>query len=159
VSANQGVAKPILPPIFGAEELIERIRAISGLSERNSEDVVKDLLQRLGHHVNTIVFQRGRIDLCIVGKDKKVSAVLEVKRSIASDTERLKALRQAMDYSGQTGAPILVVTDGDRYEIYDRRKGLDFASMLCGRFQLTAFHPDNSRVLDLLKPDALGLAP
>ena len=30
-----------------------------------------------------------------------------------------------MDYADQTGAPMLVVTDADRYEIYDRRRGLD----------------------------------
>ncbi len=57
-----------------------------------------------------------------------------------------------MDYADQTGAPMLVVTDADRYEIYDRRRGLDFDTMLCGRFQLTQFEPAAGPVLDLLRP-------
>jgi len=57
-----------------------------------------------------------------------------------------------MDYSAQTGAPMLVITDADRYEIYDRRRGMDFDTMFCGRFQLTHFDPDTSPVLDLLRP-------
>jgi hypothetical protein len=39
-----------------------------------------------------------------------------------------------MDYASQTGALIVVVTDGDRFEIYDRRKGLHYDAMLCGAF-------------------------
>jgi len=47
---------------------------------------------------------------------------------------------------------MLVITDADRYEIYDRRRGMDFDTMFCGRFQLTHFDPDTSPVLDLLRP-------
>lgn len=56
-----------------------------------------------------------------------------------------------MDYACQTGAPFLVITDADRYKIYDRRRGLDFETMLCGRFQLTEFDPAANAVLDLLR--------
>ncbi len=116
------------------------------------EDVVKDLLIRLGHPINLIVFQRGRVDLSLQEGSGRIAAVFEVKRSIASESERAAARRQTMDYACQTGAPVLVITDADRYEIYDRRRGLDFDKMFCGRFQLTQFDPPSTAVLDLLRP-------
>jgi hypothetical protein len=63
------------------------------------EDVVKDLLIRLGHPINLIVFQRGRVDLSLHDGSVRPAVVFEVKRSIASEPERAAARRQAMDYS------------------------------------------------------------
>jgi hypothetical protein len=57
-----------------------------------------------------------------------------------------------MDYACQTGAPLLVITDADRYEIYDRRRGLDFEAMRCGSFQLTRFETAACSTLDLIRP-------
>ncbi len=142
----------ILPSIADAESLISRIRSVVGQPERNMEDVVKDLLVRLGHPDNLIVFQQGRIDLTLIDGSGKTAIVFEVKRSIGSGPERDRARRQAIDYACQTGAPLVVITDADRYEIYDRRRGLDFDAMLCGRFQLTQFDEASEAVLDLLKP-------
>ncbi len=59
----------------------------------------------------------GRVDLILHDGSGRVAAVFEVKRFIASESARAAARRQAMDYAGQTGAPMLVVTDADRYEI------------------------------------------
>jgi hypothetical protein len=144
----------ILPPIDGAEALLARIRLLPGLPERNHEDAVKDLLIRLGHGVSEIVFQVGRIDISVINRDKKSVAVIEVKRSIAKESELARARRQGMDYAGQKGAAVVVVTDGDRYEIYDRRK-LDYDAMFCGRFQLSAFQQEDCSALDLLRPSFL----
>ena len=55
----------ILPSISDADSFINRIRSIIGQPERNMEDAVKDLLVRLGHPPNRIVFQRGRVDLIL----------------------------------------------------------------------------------------------
>ena len=148
--------KPIvLPPIPDAEAFIERIRSLVGLPERNHEDVVKELLIRLGHDTSSIVFQKGRIDLCVLTQDRKAAAVFEAKRTIVVESERAGARRQGMDYAGQTGALIVVITDGDRYEIYDRRKGHDYDAMLCGKFQLTTFREGDAKALDLLRPEFL----
>lgn len=143
------------PPIPGAGEFLERIRSLVGLPERNHEDVVKELLVRLGHDNASIVFQRGRIDLCVLTKDRKTAAVFEVKRTIVVESERAAARRQGMDYAGQTGAIIVVITDGDRYEVYDRRKGHDYDAMQCGKFQLTAFRHTDTSALDVLRPEYL----
>ena len=145
----------VLPPIQDAESFIERIRSVAGLPERNHEDVVKELLILLGFEAGAIVFQKGRIDLCVLTRDRKTAAVFEVKRTIAVESDRMGARRQAMDYASQTGALVIVITDGDRYEIYDRRKGHDYDVMLCGRFQLTAFREADAPLLDLLRPDHL----
>jgi len=145
----------VLPPIPDAEALITRIRSLVGLPERNHEDVVKELLLRLGFDASEIVFQKGRIDLCVLTQEGKTAAVFEVKRTIAGESERAGARRQGMDYSSQTGALIIVVTDGDRFEIYDRRKGHDYNAMLCGSFKLTAFRDTDAKTLDLLRPDNL----
>ncbi|MCI0365517.1 MAG: hypothetical protein L0219_16765 [Phycisphaerales bacterium] len=145
----------ILPPVADAEVFVERIRSLVGLPERNHEDVVKDLLLRLGFDASSIVFQQGRIDVRVLTQDRKTAAVFEVKRTIVSESERAAARRQGMDYASQTGALIIVVTDGDRYEIYDRRRGHDYSAMLCGKFQLPAFRDSDATTLDLLRPDCL----
>jgi hypothetical protein len=148
--------KPKMPPIPDAEAFVARVRALGPLMERNHEDAVKDLLLMLGHAAGVVVFARGRIDVCVQNNAGAVVAVFEVKRSIANDSDRLQALRQANDYACQTGAEVFVVTDGDRYQIYDRRKGRSYDAMLCGRFQLTAFREGDENVLDLLRPGRLG---
>jgi predicted type IV restriction endonuclease len=98
-----------------------------------------------------IEFQRGRVDLILEDSSGKPAFVFEVKRSIASESERAKARRQGLDYACQTGARFIVITDADRYEIYDHHRGWDFDSMFCGRFQLTQFYAASAAVLDLLR--------
>lgn len=151
-ATTRRAASVILPPIPDAESLIGRVRQLQGLPERNHEDAVKDLLVRLGHNPLSIVFQRGRIDVSLVNRQQEQHAVFEVKRSLADKNKRNEALRQANDYAGRTGAEIMVISDGDRYVIYDRRKGRSYDEMLCGEFSLTKFVPEDSTVLDLLRP-------
>jgi Type I restriction enzyme R protein N terminus (HSDR_N) len=150
-SAPDDRTQAILPQIPDAKSFINRIISVRGQPERNMEDVVKELLVLLGHPTNRIVFQRGRVDLILQDSSRKPAFVFEVKRSIASESERAKARRQANDYADQTGAQFLVITDGDRYEIYDRHRGWDFASWFCGRFQLTQFDATSAAVFDLLR--------
>lgn len=144
----------LLPPVPDAEDLLVRVRAVAHLPERNHEDVVKDLLLRLGFDAASIVFQTGRVDICVMDQARTL-AVVEVKRSIGGESERAAARRQGMDYAAKTSATFCIVTDGDRYEIYDRRRGLDYEAMLCGRFQLTAFAATDVASLDMLRPDKL----
>jgi len=154
-SGQAALPPTLLPALNDAQSLLSRIQSVIGLPERNHEDVVKDFLLRLGYEPGVVIFQQGRIDVCILTKERKTAAVFEVKRTIAVESERTTARRQGMDYAGQTGAPIVVVTDGDRYEIYDRRRGSDYATMLCGAFQLTRFTDADGPILDLLRPARL----
>ena len=141
----------ILPSIPDAESFINRIKSIVDQSERDKEDAVKELLVRLKHPPDRIFFQPGRVDLILKDSSGKSEFVFEVKKSIASASERAKAQRQAVDYANRTGAKIMVITDADRYDIYDRRRGWEFNSMFCGSFQLTKFDAASAPVLDLLR--------
>ena len=144
----------ILPPFDGAAEYLDRLRTCRGLPERNMEDLVKELLVRLGHPAGSVVFQVGHIDVLVQARDGKPSVVVEVKTSLRSKPDRDSALRQAFDYASRNGAPIVVITDADTYEVYDRRAGLDHASMLRASFRMSAFRETDALGLKLLGPPA-----
>jgi hypothetical protein len=93
----------------------------------------------------------GHIDVLVQGADGKPRFVIEVKRSLLSRVDRDSALRQGFDYATRNGAPFVLITDADAYEIYDRRAGLDHASMLQSSFRLTAFKQTDLPGFDLLK--------
>jgi hypothetical protein len=135
----------ILPPIPNAGSFLEHLRSIVGQPERNMEDAVKEFFVLLGHDRSTIRFQVGRIDLLIGDQQEQPSLVCEVKRSLVSSPTRDDALRKGFDYAARCGARYVVITDADRYEIFDRKAGLDHQSMSVGTFQLTALqHGDLS---------------
>ncbi len=141
----------ILPPVANAESLVNHVRTIVGQPERNMEDAVKDLLVRLGHPTSAIRFQIGRMDVAVEGDGGRTLFVFEVKRSLANSSMRDDALRKGFDYANRTGARYVVISDADRYELYDRTKGLDHASMLCGSFRLTEFRTDDVAAFDVLR--------
>ena len=142
----------ILPPIPNAELLLARIRQVQGMPERNMEDVVKAFLISLGHPESAIRFQVGHVDVRVDDEHGKGRIVVEVKRSLLVEKVRQDALRQGFDYASRHGAPLVVVTDADIYEVYDRSRGMDYASMRCGKFQLTRFTAADGLVMDKLRP-------
>lgn len=142
----------VLPPIPNAESLLARIRQVQGLPERNMEDVVKAFLLQLGHAESAVAFQVGHVDVRVNDEHGKGRIVVEVKKSLRIEKVRQDALRKGFDYAGRVGAPLVVITDADTYEVYDRSRGMDYDSMLCGQFQLTRFNHADGTVLDLLRP-------
>lgn len=141
-----------IPDFQNAQEYIDRLPALTGLSERNVEDAVKELLLHLGHEREKIIFQLGRIDVAVQDRTGRTALVIEVKRSLGSAPQRADALRKGFDYAAQNGARYVVVTDADRFEVYDRTRGLDHTSMLCAKFRLTSFRESDAAGLDLLRP-------
>lgn len=142
----------VLPPIPNAESLLDRIRQVQGMPERNMEDVVKAFLLQLGHAESAVAFQVGHVDVRVNDEQGKGRIVVEVKKSLRNEKVRRDALRKGFDYAGRVGAPLVVITDADSYEVYDQRRGIDYESRLCGRFQLTRFGPTDGTILDLLRP-------
>ncbi len=138
-------------PIADAADYVSRVAASRHLPERNMEDLVKELLVRLGHSPSSIVFQVGHIDVLVRDGNGTPYLVVEVKRNLKSKPERDSALRQAFDYANRNGAPMVVITDADLYEIYDRRCGLDHASTLKAKFQVTRFQASDRQALELLR--------
>ncbi|MBC8107536.1 MAG: hypothetical protein H7Z14_13165 [Anaerolineae bacterium] len=141
-----------LPPIEKAQELLERIRQVQGMPERNMEDVVKAFFVLLGHPEHCITFQVGHVDVKVCNSQGKTRAVVEVKRSLLIERAYRDARRKGFDYASEVGSPLVVISDADIYEIYDRNRGQDYDSMLCGRFQLTKFTKADASVLNLLRP-------
>jgi hypothetical protein len=149
-------AKPVtfdLPPVPNAESLRARIREVQGLPERNMEDVVKSFLVVLGHPETCVRFQVGHVDVGVEDGQGKTRIVVEVKRSLLVEKAWRDARRKGFDYASEVGSPLVVVTDADIYEVYDRSGGHDYDSMLCGRFQLTKFTQADSEVLNRLRPE------
>jgi hypothetical protein len=142
----------VLPPIHNAESLLARIRQVRGMPERNMEDVVKAFLIALGHREQAISFQIGHVDVRVDDERGNGRIVVEVKRSLLIEKARQDALRKGFDYSSRHGAPMVVITDADIYEVYDRNRGIDYDKMCCGRFQLTRFANEDRLVMDLLRP-------
>ena len=142
----------VLPPFDNAAEYLDRIKSARGLAERNMEALVQELLIRLGHAPSAVVFRVGFVDVAVMGSNGKPRIVIEVKSSLRSKTDRDSALRQAFDYANRNGATLVVITDADAYEIYDRTKGMDHASQLQANFRLSAFREMDAAGLNLLKP-------
>jgi len=142
----------VLPPIPNAESLLARIRQVQGMPERNMEDVVKAFLLQLGHAESAVAFQVGHVDVRVNDEQGMGRIVVEVKRTLLNETTRRDAVRKGFDYAGRVGAPLVVITDADIYEVYDQRRGIDYASRYCGRFQLTRFNHADGTVLNLLRP-------
>jgi len=135
--------------VTNAGWLLDRVQHVAGQPERNTEDVVKAFLLALGHDEATVSFQRGRIDISVANRTGGTHMVVEVKRDLRSPRE---ARRQAFDYALETDARIVVLTDADRYEVYDRKRGGGYDAMLAGSFSLASLTSDDCRVVALLRP-------
>lgn len=142
----------VLPPFEGATEFLDRLRNSRHLPERNMEELVRDLLVRLGHPPQFIEFQVGRIDVRVKDAEGKLAMVIEVKKSLASKKDRDAARRQGFDYAGKSDARLVVLTDADEFEVYDHSKAGSYEARLRGRFRLTAFRTDDGPLFDLLRP-------
>jgi hypothetical protein len=142
-----------MPPVPSPKDYIARIKQLPGLPERNAEDAVKEFFIHLGHNSTNIVFQQGRIDILVKGRNQSPKFVVEVKSSLAGKPEQEQARRQGFDYAGKVNAPIVVLSDGDRYIIYDKRKGSSYEEQLAGEFRLSRLSKEGTSLIALLRPD------
>ena len=113
------------------------------------EQLVHELLIALGHSPESVVFQLGYIDVMLRDDAGEPRLVVEVKTTIEREAAREAAFRQARDYAAKVGAERFVVTDADRYEIYERSD-----DRRLGGFTLSDFRAGDERALDLLRPGA-----
>ena len=121
-------------------------------TERDHEGAVKDFLVLLGHPPENIRFQRGRIDVRVTDSGGRPHVVCEVKRSLRRTADRDDALRKGHDYARKVSAPLVVITDADRYEVYDLKCGISYEDQLRGSFQITAWREEYAAIVDLLRP-------
>ena len=135
------------PPVFerpsDLEPVISQVEALRRDDEhleREHEDAVAHFFEILGYRRGQeIKFQRGRVDILIVEEsDTRPKIVVEVKRDWNISKSNMDYVRQAHHYAGEVGARWVILTNGDLYIFYDRKKGLSYDEQPDCEFQLTA---------------------
>ena len=126
-----------------------------GHLERDHEILVVKLFDSLGYSpFKDIKHQRGNIDIRI-DKNDKTMIVIEVKADWALSKQNRGAREQAFRYALDSGARYVIVTNGDYYCFYDRKKGLSYKDCYAGEFRLSNLSIDGLRVLEILKKSNL----
>jgi len=145
-----------MPPEFeAAADLVRRLRFQKQHTERNHEAIVEELFRALGYEpLDEIRFQQGRMDILISSNDKPLITI-EVKADWALSSENKQYIEQAFRYANEFGTPLVIVTNGDKYIVYDRRRGLDYESQLVGDFKLTNLTQRGMGILETLRKSEL----
>jgi hypothetical protein len=148
------------PPIFDIpawlEDLVGKVIALKndpGHLERDHEDLVAALFELLGYQrIHDIKFRRGNIDIRIE-KNNTPMITVEVKADWGISPDSRGALNQAYNYALETGTPYVIITNGDRFCIYDRRQGMSYLDNLFADLTLTRMTQGAVNKLILLRKD------
>lgn len=123
--------------------------------ERDHEHVVALFLEALGYRpAEDIRFQRANIDI-VLAKEGRTLAVIEVKADRALASAHRTVLGQAFGYALDQGAPIVIITNGNYYAVYDRRSGLSREECMLGEFRLLSLDSSSLLVIDKLRKGVL----
>lgn len=138
-------------------EQIETLQDDPDHLEREHEDAVAHLFEKLGYsRGREIKFQRGRVDILISEEGKpRPSIVVEVKRDWTISRKSMNYVRQAHNYALEVGARWAILTNGDRYIIYDRENGLSYDEQLDGEFELTSLSSQGLQLLTRMNKGSL----
>jgi Type I restriction enzyme R protein N terminus (HSDR_N) len=138
------------------EGLVGKVIALKndpGHLERDHEDLVAALFELLGYQrIHDIKFRRGNIDIRIE-KDNSPMITVEVKSDWGLSPDSRGALSQAYNYAHETGTPFVIITNGDRFCIYDRRQGMSYIDNLFADVTLTCMTQEAVNKLFLLRKD------
>jgi hypothetical protein len=127
---------------------IEVLRRSSNHKERGHESLVEGFYRAMGWRPHEdIQFQTGRIDV-LVSREGRPYFVNEVKRDWGLGRFHDSARKQAYDYAMQVGARFVVVTNGDYYARYDRKKGDTYDENFEFDFKLTELRQCDLEKLD-----------
>jgi len=140
------------------EETIEEdVKLLArAFTEGKKEGLVVFLFNMLGYGPHPPNYENDDFAVHAIGPSARKIMVYRVKPSVLAATNVRQARFEAFGHAMDVGAQLVVVTDGDTYEVYDRTKGLDYESTLRGTFQLTSFNlKDDLRLLDLLSSKGL----
>lgn len=113
------------------------------------------LFEILGYErIHDIKFRRGNIDIRIE-KDNTPIITVEVKADWNLSPDSRGALRQAYNYAHETGTPFVIITNGDRYCIYDRRQGMSYEENLVSDFTISRMAQESISKLNLLRKESI----
>jgi len=137
-------------------ENIEKLMEDPEHKERAHESLVETFYELLGFvRYVEIKYRQGRIDISIEYNNKPL-IVNEVKRNWSLSWRDRRVLLQAYNYALETGAPFVVLTNGDYYAIFDRRKGYSYESQFVGDFKLTKLKPEDLEIIKKLKKENIS---
>ncbi len=153
--------KPLKPPeptptIIESPEFLDLIEDIKRLkkdpdrTERDHEARVASFYKLLGYSNEEILFRRGSVDVSIMVPDEQ-TIVNEVKKDLSLKRKDKMVIRQAYGYAVESGARLVVVTNGDYYALYDRERGLDLDSNFLGEFWLTSLTEEGLELIEVLR--------
>lgn len=130
---------------------IEKLKNDAEHKERAHESLVESFYELLGFAKYTdIKHRQGRIDISIEHQAKKL-IVNEVKKDWYLSWKDGKALSQAYHYAHETGVGHVVLTNGDYYAVFDRKKGHSYESQFAGDFRLSKLTKEGLALIDKLK--------
>jgi predicted type IV restriction endonuclease len=86
-----------------------------------------------------------------ISVDKGVSIVTEVKKGWGLTAQDETVRSQAYNYAHESDARYVVITNGDYYGVFDRRKGGSYASQFVGDFQLSLLRSEDNETIQLLR--------
>lgn len=150
---------PSFAPPDWLNNLIGKVTALKndpGHLERDHEDLVASLFELLGYErIHDIKFRRGNIDIRIE-KNNTPFVTVEVKADWGLSSDSRGALSQAYNYANETGTPFVVITNGDRYCIYDRRQGMSYEENLIANFSITSVDQEGIKKLNSLRKENIN---
>lgn len=87
---------------------------------------------------------------------EKPLLTIEVKADWALSPKSKTYIEQAYGYAQEVGTRFVIITNGDRYVVFDRARRLDYASNLIGEFQVTRLTRSGLDILESLRRERLG---
>ncbi|MDP2905604.1 MAG: type I restriction endonuclease [Candidatus Omnitrophota bacterium] len=141
------------------ESLINDIESLKNdpqHKERAHESLVEAFYELLGFKkFNDIKHRQGRIDISIEIQGKTI-IVNEVKKDWNQSYRDKTTIIQAYNYSLESGARFVVITNGDYYAIFDKDKGRSYDANFLGDFQLSKLEKNDLGLIDLLRKDSIS---
>ena len=133
---------------------VQRLWDQQHTSERDHEHAVAKFLEALGYRsAEEIRFQRSNIDI-VLAPEGRTLAIIEVKADRGLVSAHRTVLGQALGYALEAGAPVVIISNGNYYAIFDRRVGLLHEESLVGEFRLLSL---TAAALDTIEKLRKGL--
>lgn len=134
---------------------VETLQKDKEHKERAHESLVEEFYELLGYtRFVDIKHRQGRIDISIE-HEGKIIIVNEVKKDWNLSHKDKTVILQAYNYSLESGARFVIVTNGDYYAIFDKDQGRSYESHFVGNFQLSKLEKDGLNLIDFLRKDKI----
>jgi predicted type IV restriction endonuclease len=113
------------------------------------------LFEWLGYRsVADIKFRRHNIDIRIDSNGSPL-VTIEVKADWALSSKSVSVIQQAYGYALESGTRYVIISNGDRYAVFDRIRGSTREDNLIGEYELSDLTPECVALLESLRASQL----